>query len=180
MPAISLYRFARNEGEAARSPRRSLLRLLADAKRLAKRYYALTGRPLGITGEVAEWEAVRLLRLRPAQVRQPGYDAEGKGPNGRKEQLQIKGRCIIGKFKPGARMGAIDLTKPWDAVLLVLLNGDFEATAIYRADRSAVRAALLAPGSKARNKRRQLSIAKFKTIGRRVWPGDGRAARGKG
>lgn len=57
-----------------------LVGLLADAKRLAKRYYVLTGRPLGITGEVAEYEAIRLLGLRPAQVRHPGYDAEGDSP----------------------------------------------------------------------------------------------------
>ena len=147
-----------------------LLRLLREAKRLAKEYYALTGRPLGVTGEVAEYEAVRLLRLRPAQVRQPGYDALGMGANGRMERLQIKGRCIIDNKNQRARMGAIDLTKPWDTVLLVLLNANFDATAIYRAERPAVRAALLAPGSKSRNKRGQLSISMFKAIGRRVWP----------
>jgi hypothetical protein len=34
-----------------------LLEILADAKRLAKRYREATGRPLGVTGEVAEYEA---------------------------------------------------------------------------------------------------------------------------
>jgi hypothetical protein len=149
---------------------RSLVTLLAEAKRLAKRYYAVTGRPLGVTGEVAEYEAITLLKLRPAEVRQPGYDALGRRKNGRRERLQIKGRCIIGKAKSGARMGAIDLTQPWDAVLLVLLNAELETTEIYRAGRRAVRAALTAPGSKSRNVRRQLSISKFKAIGRRVWP----------
>jgi hypothetical protein len=38
-----------------------LLELLAEAKRLAKEYRALTGRPLGVTGEVAEYEVARLL-----------------------------------------------------------------------------------------------------------------------
>ncbi len=147
-----------------------LFRLLAEAKRLAKHYYHLTGRPLGVTGEVAEYEAIRLLHLRPVPVRHPGYDAEGKVRNGRREQLQIKGRCFPGKVNAGARMGAIDLSKPWDAILLVPLNSDFDATAIYRAERRAVRAALLAPGSKSRNQRHQLPISKFKAIGRRVWP----------
>jgi hypothetical protein len=57
---------------------------LADAKRIAKLYYALTGRPLGITGEIAEYQAIPLLRLALAPVRQPGYDAERNctaGPN---------------------------------------------------------------------------------------------------
>jgi len=149
---------------------KKLIRLLAEAKRLARQYDGLTKRPLGITGEVAEYEAIRLLRLSPAPEREPGYDAEGVVRNGRREQLQIKGRCFPGKVNPGARIGAIDLSKPWDAVLLVLLNADFDATAIYRADRSAVRGALLAPGSRARNERGQLSVSKFKAIGRRVWP----------
>src|SRR6266536_40861 len=117
----------------------------------------------------------KILRLRPVAVRQTGYDAEGKVRNGRREQLHIKGRCFPGKVNPGARMGAIDLSKPWDAVLLVLLDSEFNATAIYRAERAAVRAALLAPGSKARNQRRQLSISKFKAIGRCRWPRGGRS-----
>src|SRR6266446_5905299 len=122
------------------------MRLLGEAKRLAKQYYQLTRRPLGVTGEVAEYEAIRLLHLQHAPVRQPGYDAEGQVRNGRRERLQIKGRCLSGKTKPGARIGPIDLSKPWDAVLLVLLDADFNATAIYRAERPVVRAALLAPG----------------------------------
>lgn len=145
-----------------------VMKVLAAAKRLAKRYYALTGRPLGITGEIAEYEAIRLLGLKRAPVRQPGYDA--LGPGSKAERLQIKGRCISAKLKAGARVGAIRLKHPWDAVLLVLLNVDFEATAIYRAERAAVRKALTKPGSRARNERGQLSISQFRAIARRVWP----------
>jgi hypothetical protein len=124
---------------------REVLALLSQAKRLAKRYYALTGRPLGVTGELAEYEAVRHLGLLPAVVRQPGYDAE-RMAGGRRERLQIKGRCIIGKLKPGAKLGKIDVSKPCSAVLLVLLNEDFDATVIYRAEWEAVRCALTNPG----------------------------------
>ena len=49
--------------------------IIADAKAVARRYRKLTGRPLGITGEVAEYEAARLLGLRLADVRQDGFDA---------------------------------------------------------------------------------------------------------
>ncbi|MDH3317665.1 MAG: hypothetical protein OER43_18115 [Gammaproteobacteria bacterium] len=31
-----------------------LTRVVTQAKRVARQYYALTGRPLGITGEIAE------------------------------------------------------------------------------------------------------------------------------
>ena len=63
--------------------------------------------------------------------------------------------------KPGQRLGRIDITKEFDAVLLVLLNEDFEATAIYEADRSAVIGALTTPGSQARNMKGALGVSKF-------------------
>jgi hypothetical protein len=143
--------------------------LLREAKLLAREYYELTGRPLGITGEVAEYEAARLLGVKLSAVRQTGYDAfRRKGRS--KELLQIKGRCLPTGSKPGQRLGAIQLHKEWDVVLMVLLDERFEATAIYEADRQAITAALTAPGSRSRNERGQLGVAKFKSIGRRIWP----------
>lgn len=149
------------------SPKR-VLKLLAQAKALAKEYRALTGRPLGITGEVAEYEAVRLLGLELADVRQAGYDAIRR--IGRKKvRLQVKGRCLLPGCSPSQRVGNIKLTTEWDAVLLVLMNADFEAKRIYEASRADVTAALTAPGSKARNERGSLAVSKFKSIGRLVW-----------
>ena len=52
-----------------------VLELLTQAKVLAQRYYKLTGKPLGITGEVAEYEAGRLLGVSLTPARQAGYDA---------------------------------------------------------------------------------------------------------
>ena len=145
-----------------------LAELISTAKALAKRYYELTGRPLGITGEVAEFEAARLLGLRLADVRQSGYDAiQGEGPDACR--LQVKSRCILDKSKPGQRLGAIKLDREWDAVLLVLLDHDFEPTEIYEAGRPEITDALLSPGSKARNERGALSVSKFKAIGHLVW-----------
>jgi hypothetical protein len=84
-------------------------------------------------------------------------------------RLQIKGRCLLPKRKPGQRVGSIDIEKEWDATLLVLLDENFEATAIYEADRATIIAALTAPGSKARNERWALGVAKFRSIGRLRW-----------
>src|SRR5512137_1576360 len=110
-------------------------KLIAKAKTLARRYRELTGRPIGITGEVAEYEAARLLGLDLADARQAGYDAiRRKGKV--EEHLQIKGRCILTN-NPGQRLGKIDLKHRWDAVLLVLLDVNFEPTAIYEAKREA-------------------------------------------
>jgi hypothetical protein len=71
--------------------------------------------------------------------------------------------------KPGQRLGSIDITKDFDAVLMVLLDENFDATVIHEADREKVIAALTAPGSKARNERGALAVSKFRSIGREVW-----------
>lgn len=141
--------------------------LLKQARVIAVEYYRLTGKPLGITGEVGEYEAARLLDLELAVAREAGFDAIDQ--NGRR--LQIKSRSISrAKKLTGQRLGAIDLDKPWEAVILVLLDEEFSPMAIYEADRPAITEALQRPGSKARNERGALAINKFRSIGRQVWP----------
>ena len=49
--------------------------LLGEAKKLAVDYYAETGKPLGVTGEIAELEAADKLDLDLAPPRTKGYDA---------------------------------------------------------------------------------------------------------
>jgi len=143
-----------------------VMELLREAKRLAQEYRALTGKPLGITGEVAEYEAARLLDIELTPARHAGYDAV-RVADGR--SYQIKGRCILPGSKPGQRLGPIDITKEFDAVLLVLLDENFNARAIYEADRDDVIAALTKPGSRSRNERNAMGVSLFKRIGRKVW-----------
>jgi hypothetical protein len=144
-----------------------ILQILAAAKTLAREYRALTGRPLGVTGEVAEGEAARLLGLTLTPARTAGYDAIRES-DGRR--YQVKGRCLPPRAKPGQRIGSIDVNSEFDAVLLVLLDERLETLGIWEADRAAVVAALTAPGSRARNVRGALGVAQFKRIARRVWP----------
>ena len=146
-----------------------ILELLKEAKKLALDYRTLTGKPLGITGEFAEYEAARLLELELAPARQAGYDAT-EANNGVLKKLQIKGRCLPEKYKPGQRIGSIRLIHDWDAVLLVLLDENFDALEIWEADRENITAALELPGSKSRNERGALSVSKFKQIGKLRWP----------
>jgi hypothetical protein len=146
-----------------------VMEILGNAKKLAQRYRTLTGKPLGITGEVAEFEAARLLNLQLTEARQVGYDAV-RLDNGVPHRLEIKGRCILPGAKPGQRVGTIDIRQEFDAVLLVLMDEHYNATAIYEADRKPVIDALTAPGSKARNERGALGVSKFKAIARLIWP----------
>jgi hypothetical protein len=145
--------------------------LLGNVKTLAQEYYALTGRPLGVTAEIAEYEAASLLDLELAPVRQPGFDAIRETAAGR-TLLEIKGRRIPAGASRGQRVGRINLEGEWDAVLLVLLDDTFDATAIYEAGRPAITAAIQAPGSRARN-RGQLGIGLFKRLGHIVWARSG-------
>lgn len=139
------------------------------AKAAAIRYRELTGKPLGITGEVGEVLAARLLGLELSEARQAGYDAVGS--DGRR--VQIKSRCILPNAKPSQRVGSIRLDREWDTVALILMDQNFEPLAIYEASRKIVKHELQRPGSKSRNERWALGVSKFKAIGQLMWSGEG-------
>lgn len=137
---------------------------------VAKRYRELTGKPLGITGEVGEVLAARLLGLQLADARQAGYDAVSSDGN----RVQIKARSVFPDSKPGQRVGSIRLDHDWDTVVLILMNQDFEPLEVFEAKRSVVERELQRRGSRARNERGALAVSKFKSIGTRRWSRDER------
>ena len=145
--------------------------LLDEAKALARRYRELTGRTLGITGEVAEFVAAKELGLQLANAYQAGYDAV-RHEDGKEVKVQIKGRVIAADEKRSKRLGRLRLDKEWDTVLLVILDEDLEPQTMYEAERSVVEDALSKPGSKARNERQRLSVSGFKKIAKVVWNRD--------
>lgn len=153
--------------------------ILQDAKQLARRYHHLTGKPLGITGEIAEYEAARILGLELANARQAGFDAT-ELRNGDPHRVQIKGRYMPMSQTRGGRLGSIDLKQPFDAVLLVLLDVNYNAFAIYEAPRAAVEALLTRPGSKARNERGSVGISQFKAISLLRWSAQATQPQGLG
>lgn len=108
--------------------------LIRAAKRLARDYKGLTGRPLGVTGEVAEFEAARLMGADLCAAREAGYDALITR-DGRRVRVQIKGRVTTEDSKPGQRVGTIKLKHPWDVVWFVSLDGDLEPRSIHEISR---------------------------------------------
>jgi hypothetical protein len=149
--------------EAADSQR--VREILAQVKPLASQYYRLTGKPLGVTGEVAEFVAAEELGLTLVSARTAGYDAL-RGT----ERIQIKGRAYGKDAKPGQRMSRIKLDAPCDTVLLVLLDVEtLDPREMYEAPYAKVVEILSRPGSKARE-RGALGVNAFKAIARRVWP----------
>ncbi|WP_424942432.1 hypothetical protein [Aliiroseovarius crassostreae] len=141
--------------------------ILEEVKALAVEYYAATGKPLGVTGEIAEGEAARLLGLELADARMPGFDAVRQGARG-PEKIQIKGRWKRAG-KNWGRVSKINTDAEFDMVMLVLMDGPYEVFQIWEACRADVIARLDAPGSKARNERRSMGVSQFKTIATLVW-----------
>lgn len=139
--------------------------ILSEVKILATKYKKLTGKPLGVTGELAEYNAAKLLGLKLEKARTAGYDATDAD-----KKIQIKGRCFAEKPKPGQRLGSIRLDHEWDSVLLVLMNEDFDVLEMWEATRPEVEKAIATPGSKARNERGALAVSNFKKIGQKIWP----------
>jgi hypothetical protein len=150
-----------------------VLELLREATELAREYYELTDRPLGITGEVAEFEAVRLVPgLRLAPPRQQGYDATRRRA-GRSDRIQIKGRRFSAEDgKKTQRTGVINVNHEWDVLMLVLLNERFETVEIHEIPREPVATEIKRPGSNARA-RGQLPVSWLKKNGRQIWPKPG-------
>ena len=141
--------------------------VLERAKQAAIDYYCLTGKPLGITGEVGEYTAARLLGLTLADARAPGFDAIDA--HGRR--YQIKTRALSKSARQRSqRVGSIKLDHEWDSVLLVLLDEKLEPREIWEANRQSAAEALSVPGSRARNERGTLAVSQIKNIGTRVWP----------
>jgi hypothetical protein len=128
----------------------------------ATHYYALTGKPIGITGELGEYDAIRILNMKWAAVRQAGYDAEKEDGT----KVQIKTRSV--GDKASGRLGAIKLSHDWDSVMLVIMDRSYSTQAIYEADRATIENAINRLQSKARNSGK-LSITEFKKISKKIW-----------
>ncbi len=86
--------------------------ILAAVKPLAVEFYRLTKKPLGVTGEIAEYVAAEKLGLKLVEARMQGYDAL-RGD----ERIQIKGRAFSKTAKKSQRISRIKLDAPCDTVL---------------------------------------------------------------
>jgi hypothetical protein len=147
-------------------------KILTEAKRLSRRYKELSGKPLGITGEVAEFEAARRLGLELADARSPGYDAKKKEADS-EVLIQIKGRSYPRSTREsGQRIGKIDFKKTWDAVVLVLMDEDFEVREILQASRKQIEDRLKSlpvseDGKQTQTQKGALTVPMFRSIAKK-------------
>jgi len=132
--------------------------LIGQIVALAVEYRKRFNKNLGITAEIGEYRAAKLLRLTRVEGNiNPGYDAvDGK------KKVQIKTRILKSKAE---RTGNFSDHK-YDYALLVLLSPDYEVLEIYKATEHKVKEAL---EGQSYNKP-SLSISKFISIGQPIYP----------
>jgi hypothetical protein len=148
----------------------SVDKLISEARRLAADYRRATGKPLaGVSGEIAQHDAIQLLDLELCNPPVAGCDAIGKSGSRKDLKVQIKGRTIFDEAKSGQRIGQLKMEQEWDLVVLVLLDEELETFEIYEASREALKEAMDEGGSSKRAKRGAMSVAKFKIIGHLAW-----------
>lgn len=144
-------------------------KLIAQARQLAADYRRAMGKPLpGISSEIAEFDAMRLLGLvpPPRTGEDVGYDAID--PARDNKRIQIKARTIFDEDRGGQRVGQLKLGLDWDSVVLVLMDENYEPYEMYEADRADLED-YAAQSDSRRAKRGALSVARFKIIGRLLW-----------
>lgn len=143
-------------------------RLIAQARQLAAEYRRVMGKPLpGVSNEIAEHDAIRLLQLTPRPPHaEGGYQATD--PARGDKRIQIKSRAIFDESKGGQRVGQLNLDRGWDSVLLVLMDENYEPYEVYEVEREDI-LEYTRKSSAARNKRGALSVARIKIIGRLAW-----------
>lgn len=150
----------------------SVDKLISEARRIAAEYRRATGKPLGISAEIARHDACTFLNLEPHEDA-VGYDALGLAEERKDLRFQIKGRAIFDEKKGGQRLGQIKLDQNWDKILLVLMNEDFKTTYIYEASREDMLDDIEdANENSSRNKRGAMSVARFKRLAQLVWSSD--------
>ncbi len=146
----------------------SVDKLISEARRIAAEYRRATGKPLGISAEIAAHDACTYLELEACEDA-VGYDAIGLNGDRKGCRFQIKGRAIFDEKKGGQRLGQIKTEQEWDKILLVLMNEDFETTEIYEASREDMLEELGEAGTSNRKKRGAMSVARFKHLAKLVW-----------
>ena len=140
-------------------------KLMAETRRLAAEYYKATQQTLPVSAELARYDAMRYLGLHAPEQTIGGIDAIANND----DKIQIKARVIFKQGKGGYRIGQLSEDSPWDAVLLVLMDPNYDTTEIYELERNDAFSALDQQQTSNRSKRGAMSVAKFKALSQLIW-----------
>jgi hypothetical protein len=83
----------------------------------------------------------------------------------KKLQVQIKGRAMLNPKRSDHRLGQLSLEQDWQAIVLAIMDVDFETREIYMAGRDEITQVL----DENKNKRGSVNVARFKIIGELLW-----------
>ncbi|MBF0265140.1 MAG: hypothetical protein HQL46_07695 [Gammaproteobacteria bacterium] len=147
--------------------------LMEQARVLAANYRKTTGKTLaGVSGELAVYDAIRLLNLKPVDAHL-SYEAIGTEYAGdlENDKIQVKGRTIFSDSKASPRIGQIKTSEEWDSIVLVLLNDEYTPFEIYEVDRETIEENAQKSSSN-RSKRGAMTVARFKKIATLAWCSD--------
>ncbi len=149
----------------------SIDKLMQETRRLAAEYRQNTGQTLPISGELARYDAARLLKLLPLQKPLKSVDFMGSEGSLANQLIQIKSRVIFDEQKSGYRIGQLDLGANWQVCALVLYQSNYEPTAIYIATQEMI-VETLSNRKDTTKARGLMSLAQFKRIANLVWTPD--------
>ena len=153
--------------------------LMAQTRRVAADYHQTTGQALPVTAELARFDAIDKLNLQKLEG-ENGVDAiqvaRIENATGAaelvaaEERYLIKGRVIFKGGKARQKLGQINLDGQWDCLLMVLYDGDYEPTQIYKISRAVIETEVKRQQKdKPKDKRGSMTVAKYKAIGDLVW-----------
>ena len=140
---------------------------MLEARKLAADFRKATGKPLGISNEIAVHDVIRLMHLKPVEAGVGGHDAIGTGEREGK-RIQIKGRTWNPDAKTTQRIGQIKMEAEWDSIMLIIMDENYEPLEIYEAERDDI-VETVKKTSKKRRSRGAMSLHKFKALGKQVW-----------
>jgi hypothetical protein len=146
----------------------SIDKLMQETRRLAAEYRQSTGQTLPISGELARYDAARLLKLLPLDKPLKSVDFMGSEGPLANQLIQIKSRVIFDKEKTGYRIGQLDVGANWQICALVLYQANYEPTAIYIATQAMIVETLSKRPTTAKA-RGLMSLAQFKRLANLIW-----------
>lgn len=134
--------------------------LMEQTRTLAAEYRASTGKALPVGGEIAMYDASRLLSLLEPTTQVAGIDLVSQDQN---QRFQVKSRAMFAGAKSAPRLGSINPNGDWTHILLVLMNESYQTTHLYTLDRETALSEAKLGGKNA------MTVAKFKVIGECIW-----------
>ncbi len=142
--------------------------LIEQTRKVAADYRNTTGQALPVTAELARFDAIDKLNLQKVDD-QEGDDQGGIDAidvNDTQEKYLIKGRVIFKAGKARQKLGQLSLASGWDHLLMVIYDGDYQPTEIYKVNRKIIEKELQVIPN---DKRGSMTVAKYKAIGELVW-----------